>query len=962
MYQSFKEFLWKTADEMPDRSVSFHQKSYFRNLFEMAEEGDRIRFPVHIDEEDLEFLKQFDEIYWPSALYQRYQMLFDEIEKMHNNRMEAGMGRLKDEILKAIKTQNWNKLKELESHLVLPDLTIDRLKRDYANHTKNDDELNAIADKMATKHMKEQDYFVGDPATAVFRFPKFIKNKQGKLKFINRAKEKVEVVAKPYLNRLYHRLERSYGHPHSEDSGLEGLGKYGFDMAHPVRAIPTPEGLELPHTTAGMKFPTYKQIADRMQEFLAHNSHRTFGDIKGEDLIWKKVQNREDTETAGFHLKKFEKEFYNQNKNNSAEFATKDAVLKAARIYAKKQVIKMAKRKELLGPPIPGVDERGRPSRSKTTRFPVKVAKNVDGQEVLVNPPLFLPYKKEIVNGKAKLVPAVNPAFFYRELGTDDNDFMKERVTDEDGNEIVRNATDENGKPIWSIPHEMRLGHEGKYVKVKDDEFKYGKEVQKDGSIDFNHNSESLHHYIPGTEEYEKVFSDIFANQKQVEMAHNKTDGHHLVDSEDSGMTEDIMRGILNCIRMASCGEKTDFEKSKMLQSVDLIYQIIFNTMIMDLRKHQIGNLDSKRGRREYARHKASMYAQYDLGGGSRRLRALTPAARRRHRRNPRAGIRNIPANLEEYRDFKAKLYSLRSKALRTDQEVVSTIQTGKTNLTQGSLNAMINALKNRYDVANELHTMLVDIHSQYKDQSSTESSEDWANSQIRSWAEDNYNSNMMLQQFQQLPLVRKALANEGQAAPASQERPGEALEEIKTAIRMFMHEFNNDLQRAGGDVNNRLIQNKYKPKPSETVSKYVRSQLKPAILEMPDFDYLKKRVNADELKNALETIQKEINKQLMYPHGLVAAAPVVAGATPVAKMGPKPEGQEWLQFFQQGTPQSIFYLTQDDNFHRQASNNLLTAVRSRIEKNSSKYNPDDYKAAMDRVEATMRQRGIRIR
>ena len=606
----FREFLWKTADDMPDRSFYFHQKHYFRNLLEMAEEGDRIRLPVHIDEEDLEFLKQFEnEAYWPSALYQRYKMLFNEIMKMHDYKLRSGMHQLKDAILQAIKTQNWNKLKELESHLVLPDEQIDRLKRDYGpNIQKHDSELESRADKIANKHMKEQDYWIGDPETAEFVFPKRVKSKKGGMRAANRAKEKIKIYAKPYLNRLYHRLERTAGHPHDPNSGLQGEGKYGFDMSNPVAGL----GEDLPHTTAGMKFPTYTQINRRMSEFMVQNSHRNFGEISGPGIVWKKVPHMKDTETAGYYLKKFEKEIYNQYKNDTS-FGTKDKVLAYAKAEANKRVIAMAERKELLGPPIPGVDERGRKSR-KTTRFPVRVQR-VNGKKVLVNPPLYLPYRKEVVNGKEREVLVVNPAMFYRELGTDKKDYQYETYTDEAGVEKTRIVRDAQGKPVWNVPEDQILGHDKKYVKVKDDDFKYGKEIQKDGSIDFNHNSESLHHYIPGTEEFEKVFSDIFANQKEVELVRSKG-AYSLQESPGSGFTYDIMRGILDCINMKSCGEKTPFEKTKMLQNVEIIYMIIFNTMQMDLRKHLIGNLDRARGRREYARSKASMYAQKDLGGG----------------------------------------------------------------------------------------------------------------------------------------------------------------------------------------------------------------------------------------------------------------------------------------------------------------------------------------------------------
>jgi hypothetical protein len=77
MSKSFREyFIRKIKKENLSRFFGFR-------IDEMAKEQQRVRKSVQFDKDDIEFLYQFPHNLWSQAMNKRYDLLFDEIEKLH---------------------------------------------------------------------------------------------------------------------------------------------------------------------------------------------------------------------------------------------------------------------------------------------------------------------------------------------------------------------------------------------------------------------------------------------------------------------------------------------------------------------------------------------------------------------------------------------------------------------------------------------------------------------------------------------------------------------------------------------------------------------------------------------------------------------------------------------------------------------------------------------------------------
>jgi hypothetical protein len=874
METNFKEFFLNIIRK---ERVEVFQPHYFRKLYEMAvgtmEEPDVVRMPVNIDEDDIEFLKQFPHEFWAKALEIRYNKLFERIEEYNREKETAGHDVLKNAIYNAIKNQDdksWNDLLRLSSdthneneHIKLNKDKVEKLKKKYPDswsQTRTDEKIMDIADMEADEHLKIIFPHIKQSETETFEF---IDNRfdfdKARLGGSNRTSKKIRIVAKPFLNRLYHKLERTEGLEHLHGSGLEELkGKYGFFMRGTIRSHNTDE---LPHSTAGMKFPTQTQIRDRMRDFLVQNFHRTFGEIDQPGVIWKPALY-EDAETVRYYKIHLERQIENQLESefkrhekmakdgneeskvyiNAKENSSRGERLKKARKLANDQLISMAEAGKLKGPPIGPTTPGGPPLAPDG--LPVKVE---NGK--LINPKFYLPYKKEKVKyandrgeieEKEEWIPVVKAAKFYREI--------------------------EHGE---FVPEEKKMGHRKNYVHIGDDQNPYAKGVQRDAAIDFNHNTESLSYL--SDEEKEEAQRLIFGPQRQVIFSRNR-----LVPMENSGFYEDIMQGILNCVA-SNCSGTEEHERMLMLQNINEIHACIYQTMIKDLGGHE-DRFDTSAKRVLYAHRKAALYAQKDLGegGGTRRLRAFVQAVRDGRVQNGTPyGNRNLDTRehrnayrLNNFRTIMREMQQLRTTAAQVDSTSSRIIQQSHQTIGSRITGSLHQIMRSRAEIVNQAIDLLQVMH-QFKNNSSVEEAKDFAEKKIKDWIQDGFNSTDMINAMTSLSLVKNIADELEQSGDEPTDRStfdhAAGLEdEIRSAIQIANHDLQDQLSRRGNNKNDPEIVQRFKSQLPE-LSQYVSDDRHGGLAQQikQEFEWLRNAGNEDELRKILTGAQKEINTKL---------------------------------------------------------------------------------------------------
>ena len=624
--KTFKEFF----------SFNFKKENGYKNfslINEMAERFHQMNSkPVNFDSEDLTFLRQFPHEFWDKAKMQRYNMLFDKLKKLHNYRNEdLGMKNLEKVILKAIETKDWDHLKG-----VVPNHEIQYLIA--KGHQLNNKEKSEDAQRLAYNHIRGKTPHIDDHDEVTFTFPK---NK---------------ILAKPYLNRLYHKLETNIGEPFHADSGLVdkegnplfkdvgGVGRYGFDLTNPldekkIKSIDE-DGDEaevvLPKSTSGLKFPNPKQMRERMAEFFKVNSHRIFGDLP-KDAIWLPVDNKKDTWSANYIRNQIEKKLQASLRVSGKKFNNEKDLRKEAADLAKKEIIRMAEAGELKGPPIPGHPEFA-------DGIPVRVKTLANGEKALTHPPLYLPFEKRDIKYKAedgtvrtekKYVPIVNPAHYFRELGSDPSDYETE--TDENGKQ--KRKYDADGNPIYNVPKEKLRGYEGQYVHMGDDEYKRGKDSHMaPGALHLNKDTEETYYMTKGDPRYPQAKADVFDDQE-------------LVDEKGrpgGQFYKDIIDGIKQCLS-GKCGGATTHELNILRNNIADFHSLIVVKMLRNLGDPE---LKTPGGRRQFAYSAIGSIMQKDQGegGGTRRNRVLNQEGRTQGFTGGKEG-----ANIEDIQSLHSK-------------------------------------------------------------------------------------------------------------------------------------------------------------------------------------------------------------------------------------------------------------------------------------------------------------------
>ncbi len=939
MASSFREFLLSSLGG--DGMSGLFQRKYLRNMQEMALHGYVPRAPVHIDQDDIEFMRQFPHEFWPQALADRYEMLFKSIKALHDMKVAMGYEQLRDAIYQALRYQTesaWKNLHKLEDHIKLPKTYVNSLKTRYQEsytRDKSDSALVNIADKEAHDHIKQRTpHIPGDQEEADFTFRDTSFDPATGKKRSNRTRETITFVAKPFLNRLYHKLETTEGDPHHPESGLEGTGRYGFDMRNPIESSDKDVHS---HSTAGMRFPTAKQIRDRVRSFLVLNSHRMFGDIKDPDVKWMKGDGK-DTFTVDQVKDKLEAKHRNQllkavqqSPELQAQFPTGSEVQKEANRRATEEIKALIKAGKLMGPEAPGLQGHERSPKLTPT----------GGIE---KPNLVLPYKEETVrvkdkDGKVKEVkrwiPVVKDAHLYRQMN--DSDFVTEKYIDENGKEQTRR--------VPKNPDRV-TGHNKDFIKVDDEEFQYGdpKGIGAQGSLHLNHRTESIKHLVAHTPEFNQRYKEVIESQQQVVYS-----GGSIQPAENSGIYLDFLKGVLNCIRSNSCGGKTDFENALMMQSVVELHQLVFQTAVNELDNEK---LNTPQSRTSYAKDKTNLYAQDNWGGGTRRKRAFTDEARRSAgQASTRIQSATAPNKLQAFRDMMKEIQALRQRAHEVESSSDTAIQASREDIGSAVVGRLKQIVIEKNNIAEEAADILAAIQL-YINGGSKEDATEYGKSQVKSWVEDGLDSEMMIASLQNHPLVKQALAEirarggDAEIVPTTKVKPG-LEDEQATAIKKAEEAYQSELARVSGDAGDPQIAQKFGAAPGK-LSKFVNEDLRKALSDEIQWLRATDKTTLDDMNSILAAAQLHLSQKM------AAIRPM---RPQPRKMG-QPSGG-WFDIRREQSPEAQFQLAMNKDYHRFATPSMLKRIHDFIKSHQSDYDPEDFRNALSSIQSSMTQRGI---
>lgn len=643
---TFQQYLQLQLNEWPvKRSI----------LTEMALENDVVKTGINMDKDDLEFLSQFDDPkVWADVLHERWQMFFDALDKRFKKR-EPDYKRIKTAIRDSLLNKNFSSLKEFSPEL---QRDTEAWSRGYWQNYKDTEDPKAV--KAANEIAKSLAYY------EIERIHPHVDEEtelpEGERRFTvhiggPNSKKRRTYIAKPFLNRLTHKLERNRSEPHFPGSGLEGEdGQYGYDLYNPMKGHrykpekPKREDFEdekeykkavarsryvqeRPDSTRGLLMPTRPLVGRKLASFMAHNAHQMYGDFPeqevitrsedevqtrgkdGQEYVWRKLPSN--FKTDNWVIKSIKDKLVNQwfSRLGTAEpgsislngepvpIADLDNSKKAmwARKLANQEIKELAESGELRTPPNP----------MHPNGVPIKISYGKNGQITAKFAPIFLPWKKikyrveengKIVE-KEGLTPVVKEALY-----------LKRWYNDPD-------------HPDEIDPSEL-LGHDKSYIAVDSDKFKKEEEGIS-SAMYLNQNSPGRKYmskhdprfaekWAALEEEMGKVGLDQF-NRPTKNQGQGETYGEYFGD---------IIKGIWSCLKNA-CGGMTNHEVEILKSKVPDLHQMIVMKMRQNLRNPI---LDDAKGRIQFAINATSSYAQQDQGkgGGTRKLRRLNQSARDR--------------------------------------------------------------------------------------------------------------------------------------------------------------------------------------------------------------------------------------------------------------------------------------------------------------------------------------------
>jgi hypothetical protein len=969
MSKSFREyFIRKIKKENLSRFFGFR-------IDEMAKEQQRVRKSVQFDKDDIEFLYQFPHNLWSQAMNKRYDLLFDEIEKLHkikDVRQFRDLIKAIENYLKDRTRENAEVLKDIEEPFGMRDDEIETLSN--SNPIQGIRELSAyelsvLAEKIANDHFDSNKEslvdVINDPKSVTFTFKnvEYVAGSDRK-KGGHRSKDTIDIKANPYLLRLYHKLEKTEGEKHNFPEFSGQVGKYGIELRDPVRNL-TGSG---PHLTRNTQFPTRKNIRISIKRFMELNGHRMFGNFDPTDSTIRWMNSGyKDTRTRAFAVKEYkdnakvnlylrralelapdvdlsEEEVTSafQNANALSVVRIFNNLFGKDPLHSARDVTSDAIETEAIRNLVDDVrsgrlDLRGPPSPSHPDGIPVKIRRiTVKGvtREDIDNPPLFLPFKKKIVNvngvDQEKWIPLVNPAHFYRKL--------------KDGE---------------SAPEEMLRGHDKKFVK-SDVYDPSGKSVYSDGGIFFNRNTPAQRRLIKGRQEYTDAYQKIIENQRLVGYSIEK--GKAVINDDSShNMREDILRGVLRCVNSPDCGGKTDHEIAIMLRHIPLIYKFCFNLILNNLDNKLLENPNNIE---KESFKNASLLSQknWDQGAGTRRTRAFTDETRAARQQQPLRQTRtqntgtntHFPYNTDNLLAFTDRLNQIENNAIEaTRKKQQANMRRSETELTKGEISNLFGDLIRSESMVYEDLIMMLATIIRTKNRKEKEAREN-AESIVRNWLDQNLSMTEMVSAFKNLEIVKDFMNASKVATPEAtpiSKRPNLI---IQNKIDAALAELDKD---AGpeGNMKNPKIMGKFTSRSTGEYSPYV-STIKSDLETDPVFSN-----DPENLTIVLNQVQDALNKKIGI--SATGAAPTAPPTAPVTGTSSSPDkieiipNADWRSLFSDVNPKNYYNIVFSNNFKTGATNNIILNVKSRIQKMRPEFNEEQYKKMMDEISKIQEER-----
>jgi hypothetical protein len=573
-------------------------------ILEMAIKGDSLRGAIKLDSDDIQFLQQFRPELWIQAIQQRYSDDLYEALKARETVRKVRAKVIIEKLIPKLISGRFDKGDKQEFEYVFGPESLksatEEIRAHYGKkwreaHKDNlEDAARNVAEDIAYYAVELEVPNVNEPSEDGYKDYKF-GSKTTK--------------AKPFINRLVHKLEKTRGKGHDPLIGLNSdehpHGMYGFDLANPQ-----PKNEKVPGSTDGMQFITHDMAVKAIKKLLGDNYYQYYGPMPnvGEEFEGKKIEGWKEIKLGRMGPKTFiDNRFYNEKKGSIIErlglpksenykdmiemeydktiegiriFKNKDetkikhqgtdGIVHEDEISTRKEYNKFTKKliKALItkfhadekGPPIPG--HKNHP----------------EGIPIGKNQIVHLPYFKTKIweNGEHVEVemPHVLPAKYYRKAREDDPDNKKHG----------------HNKDI------VHLGHD-EYVKSRVGHL-------SGGSFHPGQNRRSEQPLAYGVKGSLETLNSIFGSMLK----------------DDQGNYIDIIKGINSAI---DSGDKRGMSDGKKKILKDILIKKELHDEIVERMKSDIRNknLQTAEGRMNFAKNNTTSMSQQDIHGlGTRKL------------------------------------------------------------------------------------------------------------------------------------------------------------------------------------------------------------------------------------------------------------------------------------------------------------------------------------------------------
>lgn len=327
----------------------FFKRNYDSPILLEAFRGSYPKKPVLYDNEDLDFLYQFDQRDWINALNYRYKSAWAALKKRQDVRnkiiKEMISSLKKSEFIKpvSIKMKQGDKEETRTSYKIYVNkMNIEQFKKFILDLGEVYDNYGDKTGEVDTKELSQRKYWLDqlfDEYDIETIYTRGAKDNQRAIKdiifeiikriviYVKGGDEETYPVArsnmkaKLYLNRFIQKLETTKGEEHHLKTRLENLseiygkdiqfgkiGSYGFDLSNPrvvKKTIKSKNGKvkkEIVYRTGsgaeGYTFPKSTSIRDSLHRLYSLNYHRHFGDLPTDDpshthdIIYKSIESK----------------------------------------------------------------------------------------------------------------------------------------------------------------------------------------------------------------------------------------------------------------------------------------------------------------------------------------------------------------------------------------------------------------------------------------------------------------------------------------------------------------------------------------------------------------------------------------------------------------------------------------------------------------------------------------------